>query len=447
MYPRALRSIFVKFTNQQTTSSVVNNGFSAVTLQKLQASEARRHFATHFDEEFEHEDEDELPEGLQKKHWIDSKAQKEVDKMLATKPEIAKLKKVIELEWEVMKQDGECVPSALRPRDWEEVLKLPSRNKRRKFFNYLFIIEKQKEKRQMEKLQNMAELELVREERAKREVSNEIVYGFGANFLLRRISDATMNHMYNWNVHRASMFGNKLVYDFSYEKLMTNFELKSCAKQIMESFAVNRIHNYPFEMTFCNVNMNGPLFERVMRFMPHILDDDFPIRVEEKSYLDLFDKSQVVYLSSDAPTMMEKYDPESIYIVGAYVDRGPKKPISMAKAKKDKIKMVKFPIDKYIRFGDGSGKDLTLNQCTSIMLDAQCYGMEEAMKHVPRRKLLESRVKVLERKIQKDLFLSKTGTEELAYDNDDVVRPQIMSENVYDFSHSARSKHRKQWNK
>ena len=53
--------------------------------------------------------------------------------------------------------------------------------------------------------------------------------------------------------------------------------------------------------------------------------------------------------------------------------------------------MQKFPIDKYLLWGAGSGKSLTLNQCVSILLDVKDgKDWNKAFKHVPRRKLMDS---------------------------------------------------------
>lgn len=50
--------------------------------------------------------------------------------------------------------------------------------------------------------------------------------------------------------------------------------------------------------------------------------------------------------------------------------------------------MAKLPLDRYLQWGSGSGKSLTLNQVTSILLDVKHTGdWKHALRHVPRRKL------------------------------------------------------------
>lgn len=65
-----------------------------------------------------------------------------------------------------------------------------------------------------------------------------------------------------------------------------------------------------------------------------------------------------------------------------------KEPLSLAKAKKENIRMAKLPLDKYLQWGSGSGKSLTLNQCISILLDVKrTNDWKYALRHVPKRKI------------------------------------------------------------
>lgn len=65
-------------------------------------------------------------------------------------------------------------------------------------------------------------------------------------------------------------------------------------------------------------------------------------------------------------------------------------PLSLAKAKKEGLQMKRLPLDRYLQWGAGSGKSLTLNQMVSILLDVKTTGdWNYALRHVPRRKVME----------------------------------------------------------
>lgn len=64
-------------------------------------------------------------------------------------------------------------------------------------------------------------------------------------------------------------------------------------------------------------------------------------------------------------------------------------PLSLAKAKKLGLRMARLPLDKYLQWGAGSGKSLTLNQMTNILLDIKkSDDWEYSLRHVPKRKII-----------------------------------------------------------
>ena len=66
-----------------------------------------------------------------RKEIIDQRAQDKLDDLIKSNPEVLETIKIIELEVEVLRQDGQMVPSVLRPRDMVELIKLTTRGQRR----------------------------------------------------------------------------------------------------------------------------------------------------------------------------------------------------------------------------------------------------------------------------------------------------------------------------
>lgn len=64
--------------------------------------------------------------------------------------------------------------------------------------------------------------------------------------------------------------------------------------------------------------------------------------------------------------------------------------MSLAKAKRLGLRMARLPLDRYLQWGAGSGKSLTLNQMINILLDLKTTGdWTRSLRHVPRRKILD----------------------------------------------------------
>jgi ribonuclease P protein 1 len=163
-------------------------------------------------------------------------------------------------------------------------------------------------------------LEKIRKIRIKEE-SDNIKYGIGNNFMIRRITPTTMNKLYLWNCLKGHMFGNKIIFDCSYGNFMSLHETRSCARQFLECYSANRHHNFPFDIYMCNVDTSSEFIQHLYKFIPTLFDDDFPINISTKSFVELFDKKQLVYLSSNSNIEMVKYDPNAVYIIGAFVDK------------------------------------------------------------------------------------------------------------------------------
>lgn len=57
------------------------------------------------------------------------------------------------------------------------------------------------------------------------------------------------------------------------------------------------------------------------KFIPTLYESWFPLNIHESSYLDVFPKDQLIYLTPHCREEMTKYDPDAVYIVGGLVDK------------------------------------------------------------------------------------------------------------------------------
>ncbi|KAK3102788.1 hypothetical protein FSP39_013913 [Pinctada imbricata] len=68
----------------------------------------------------------------------------------------------------------------------------------------------------------------------------------------------------------------------------------------------------------------------------------------EKSYLDLFPKENLVYLTPDSENDL-RYDHRDIYIVGAIVDLSFDHPVTLANAREMGLRHARIPVQKYCK--------------------------------------------------------------------------------------------------
>lgn len=57
------------------------------------------------------------------------------------------------------------------------------------------------------------------------------------------------------------------------------------------------------------------------KYIPTMYEKEFPMNIHEKSYLDLFPKQKLVYLTPHCREEMDTFDHDAVYIVGAIVDK------------------------------------------------------------------------------------------------------------------------------
>ncbi|XP_015183105.1 PREDICTED: mitochondrial ribonuclease P protein 1 homolog [Polistes dominula] len=324
---------------------------------------------------------------IKSKEEIDEFHQKELDKLLEN-PAYSKAYKLLQYEIEYMREMSENVPKVIRPKDYIYLLNSPSKTHQRKHIRFLFCNEIKRENLKEKRKQKSEELRLELEEYRK-VCPSGLLYGLGHNSLFLRIYDQTLDSYLNYNSAIYSRFEPKIVFDCGYNNVMSPFEIKNCARQLVLSLVFNRQHRTPAELYFCNAAPENEIVTTLLKLVPNLYEDTFPANVTPLSYLDMFDKNELVYLTPHCKTEMTHYDPDKVYIIGAMVDKASPQPYSLAKAKKEKLRMEKLPLDRYLNWGSGSNKCLTLNQVLAILLDIKYTKdwMTSLFNHIPIRKL------------------------------------------------------------
>ena len=143
---------------------------------------------------------------------------------------------------------------------------------------------------------------------------------------------------------------------------MTYLQAQSCGNQLKLLFCNNREHINPFNLYFCNVNKGNLSIKTLHKHIPTLYDIDFPLNITQKSYMDLFPRDRLVYLTPHCRTYLNTWDHDAIYIIGALFDNSSEEHLTLAKAKENGLKYAKLPFEKYISWGPGSSKSIPLNQ-------------------------------------------------------------------------------------
>ncbi|KAK3587113.1 hypothetical protein CHS0354_023567 [Potamilus streckersoni] len=292
--------------------------------------------------------------------------------------------KVLKLEYEVMQmREPEAVPENMIDEYWLEILGKNSYFARKR--QYSFWVRKEKQRKSVEE-KKRKRTEYVKERMAKVEESernNEV-----GNRFLPRVSEAHMDRFYISKLANALLHQNPtLVLDMDYENYMSMREITNLHDQFWFLYGKNKRIQQPFNLVACSVNPVGEFMNRFKKVAKHMNFDSFYCEMTEKSYLDLYPRDRLVYLTPDSRKVLRYFDPDDIYIIGGLVDISQIKPLSFTKAKKQGIRMASLPLDEYLSWQKGS-KALTLDQMIQILGEVMVSGdWKRALQYVPHRKV------------------------------------------------------------
>lgn len=176
-----------------------------------------------------------------------------------------------------------------------------------------------------------------------------LVYTESRRFF-RDIFSFTENQIIQSRLAQAMMLEDPIFMDLGFADKLDYDEIEDVVNQLMITFGLIRESAISTESTlniiFCNATPSpeeNPIIRRLMKNVPDLTVGDLLVTVTEKSYLDLYPKKDLVYLSPDAK---EYYHPDDgIPIIGAIVDRRTMTKLSYGKGHSQKLRIRRLPID------------------------------------------------------------------------------------------------------
>ncbi|RXG61192.1 Mitochondrial ribonuclease P protein 1-like protein [Armadillidium vulgare] len=253
---------------------------------------------------------------------------------------------------EMLRYEGRNIPKHLSEEHFQELFELPTKSMRIKFLNYLCERElaKRENKSRKEEKKKLYKLQF---EEKQNKMTKHVEYGLWKNSMFIKARKSDITAMYNNRLANAMEFNQPLVIDLDFYDHMKRKEIYSLANQL--------------KLCIC---------------LTTSLSND----ITSKSYLDLFPKEKLIYLTPDARQEMQTFNSDAVYIIGGILDEGRTSPLSLAKAKRENIKTEKLPLDKYHIFR--GSKSLDINVVFDILSDIQIDGdWEKACENIPRRLL------------------------------------------------------------
>uniref|UniRef100_A0A2S2P6U2 tRNA (guanine(9)-N(1))-methyltransferase n=1 Tax=Schizaphis graminum TaxID=13262 RepID=A0A2S2P6U2_SCHGA len=152
----------------------------------------------------------------------------------------------------------------------------------------------------------------------------------------------------------------RIVLDMSYDNLMSDKDLCKCSNQILRCYSLNRRMDNPMQLHICSYE--GKIKEIMAK---HNGSEFWDLKYLEDSFDKVFQKEEIVYLTSDSMNVLESIDENKVYIIGGLVDHNSCKGASLKIANDLGIAHARLPIDEHINMQ--TRKILTINHVFEII--------------------------------------------------------------------------------
>ncbi|XP_049778480.1 tRNA methyltransferase 10 homolog A [Schistocerca cancellata] len=173
----------------------------------------------------------------------------------------------------------------------------------------------------------------------------------------------------------------RVVIDLSFDDLMSDSDMSKCVKQMLHCYSLNRRAENPMQLYF--TNFNGKVAQEMEK---HDGYRNWDIYFHSDSYTEIFNKSELVYLTSESDNIITELEDDKVYIIGGLVDHNAHKGVCYRVAVDQNISHGQLPIEEFLEMK--TRKVLTVDHVFEILLGVSS-GMswkEAFLKVLPPRK-------------------------------------------------------------
>ncbi|XP_063359516.1 tRNA methyltransferase 10 homolog A [Cydia amplana] len=152
-----------------------------------------------------------------------------------------------------------------------------------------------------------------------------------------------------------------IIIDLSFDDLMIEKDRFKVIKQILRCYSVNRRSASPLQFHITGFS------ERAKSEMSrHNGYENWDIQFHNESYLELFPKENLVYLTSESENVIENFEENTYYIIGGLVDHNQHKGLCHKIAQEQGIRHGQLPLDIYVNMK--TRKVLTIDHVFEIVV-------------------------------------------------------------------------------
>ncbi|XP_032688101.1 tRNA methyltransferase 10 homolog A isoform X2 [Odontomachus brunneus] len=149
--------------------------------------------------------------------------------------------------------------------------------------------------------------------------------------------------------------------DLSFDELMIDKDIAKLTKQILRCYTLNRRAAAPLQFSLSS--FTGKSRDDMEK---HNGYEHWDVNFHTKSYINIYPKDKIIYLTSESENVIERLDHDFIYVIGGLVDHNFHKGICHKLANEAGIRHGRLPLDKFLQMK--ARKVLTIDHVFEILL-------------------------------------------------------------------------------
>ncbi|EAN94865.1 hypothetical protein C3747_104g35 [Trypanosoma cruzi] len=162
-----------------------------------------------------------------------------------------------------------------------------------------------------------------------------------------------------------------LVFDLSFAWCMSAADCRSTVSQIKFSYSALRRHAFPMRPVITSINgketietsAHSELLRSLCAFEGF---RRYPFPIHEEHWSTIYKKEQVIFMTADTENVLERLDPGTVYVVGAFVDHNARKFLTRDAARRHGVRMARLPLEESMEVGNRC-KVLTVNHVVEVL--------------------------------------------------------------------------------
>lgn len=218
-------------------------------------------------------------------------------------------------------------------------------------------------------------------------------YGLWSNTMFTRITYHKNKTITRRRDRNAMLFGQNLVIDWDFDFGLNERQIRRLLSQVMFIYSNNRYrYSDPYYLHFCNLDQNCISYKLLPKTFQKFFDEDFGVNITNKSYLELFPKQNIIYLTSSAEEVLDSYDYNAVYVMSPLLEKRAEESKDFVKEKfsQQNVKVLRLPFEKHIKIRNNSF--ICMNEWTDCLNDLKNGdNWKEAFeRHIPSSKVIET---------------------------------------------------------